>query len=132
MEENETALTTLPTRLSSDEDWIIWYDVLQFSQQDNNKLFIKAWKGRSHTDANTQRLRDAMKLKGLLITDTGEISAVAPSMLGGITPQMAIVMGVVCIGALAIVCQKYMKDGKWVVQNEDMEFRRKILLLTED
>ena len=58
-------LTTIPTKSSSDADWIGWYDILPFSKKDNNLLFTKAWQERGTSTANTTSLREHLKANGL-------------------------------------------------------------------
>ena len=55
----------IPKRNSSDADWKAWYDILPFSQADNNRLFTKAWKVRGSVQANTSDLRTYLGGKGI-------------------------------------------------------------------
>ncbi len=58
-------LITMPTKSSGDAAWIAWYDLLPFSEKDNNLLFTRAWKYRGSKAANTSSLHDTLKKHGL-------------------------------------------------------------------
>lgn len=80
-------LNTIPTRSSTDAAWIGWYDILPFSQKDNNLLFMHAWKARGTKAANTQVLRKHLDSNGLTLSAEnifGDISDVSHGALDAV------------------------------------------------
>lgn len=56
----------VPTKTSRGDDWMNWYDSLKtnFGRKKANELFVKAWRYRGSTSANTSALRDHLEKEG--------------------------------------------------------------------
>ncbi len=107
-----SALDTIPTKSTPDAGWIAWYDILPFSQKDNNLLFLRAWKVRGSHAANTVSLRKHLSDNGLSLSSDdviGELADFEHSALdtigtvfkvGGTTMIIFYGAGIVFVGAI--------------------------------
>ena len=61
------AIDAIPNKNSDAMTWQAWYEILPFSQKDNNVLFAKAFALRGDVKANTSDLRFFLQGKGLTL-----------------------------------------------------------------
>ena len=68
--------SVIPTQSSSANEWQAWYDILPFSQKDNNLLFTRAWKIRgsdsvlSNADFKKYMQSNGVNLKSGTVAET--------------------------------------------------------------
>jgi hypothetical protein len=84
-------LDIIPKKSSKDIEWIAWYESLPFSRKDNNLLFIKVWKVRQGSSANTDALRRFLAEKGISLSADNKIEAILSSAKGAVTGTLEFV-----------------------------------------
>lgn len=59
----------IPTKSSNESQWIEWHKALNssFGKKQANALFVKAWRYRGTSSANTLELRNYLKKQGITI-----------------------------------------------------------------
>jgi hypothetical protein len=78
----------IPTKSSSDGDWIAWYQSLPGPTKDKNLIFSLAWTKRGSSKANTNQLRTFLKSAGFnLGADNilGSVEDTGTNFLSGVT-----------------------------------------------
>jgi len=114
------AISTIPTQSSKSEDWINWHKNMakRYSRNDANNLFLKAWKLRGSTAANTLDLRNYLKSQGITISESawdkvvdagGGVMDFAGNLLN-VGKYTGIAIGVIVIGGLGMMVYHIAKD----------------------
>lgn len=97
----------IPTKQSSDGDWMAWYESLPGSQKDKNLIFSMAWSKRGDSKANTSDLRSFLKQKGFVLGSDNVLGAMKDTYLGAVGSISSILKlgatGTVVISAAFIV-----------------------------
>jgi hypothetical protein len=108
------SLSSIPSKNSTDADWINWYKILQSEVGKNNAntLFLRAWDQRKNagllgSDANTSTLRDFLASKGVEVKPDGIFAypiSFIDSIEGGIESFFGVSKWVfIIIGAMILI-----------------------------
>lgn len=99
----------IPTKKSSDLEWLAWYDNLKsfFGKKDARTAFVKAWSVRGNSSANTSQFREKMRKEGVDIssdTIAGSISDAADGVMDSISSSLKMgKMAMVVIGVIVVL-----------------------------
>lgn len=105
-------ISSIPQYNSGFEAWINWYDSLKqnFGKKQAKSLWIKAWKIRGNSSANTNELRTYMKKQGVSIDKSAWDSAVDTAVsagdffgdVAGVGKYVGIGVAVIVVGGLGL------------------------------
>ena len=105
-------VSAIPQYNSGFEEWISWYDSLKqnFGKKQANALWVKAWKIRGNSSANTNELRSYMKKHGVTIDKSSWDSIVDTTVAAGdffgttigVSRFLGITLGVIVVGGLGL------------------------------
>jgi len=113
-------ISGMPQYNSQAENWIQWHQDLKsnFGKKIANGLWLKAWRIRGNSTANTSDLRKYMTKQGVKIAEStwDSIVDVGVDITDGIgtifqaTKYVGIALGVIVVGGLAMVVYNLAKD----------------------
>lgn len=110
-----TALLNIPTKTSSDGEWLEWYKLMKssFGKKTARIRFVNAWNKRGGKDstANTNNLRTEMEKDGVVIESgvIGTITDFGVDVVDGISDAFSIgkyatiTIGVILVAGLAMI-----------------------------
>jgi hypothetical protein len=110
----------MPNYKSEGENWIQWHKDLKsnFGKKIANSLWLKAWRVRGNSNANTPDLRSYMEKQGIKIKKSAWDSVVDTGI--GITDAIgdvfqmgagfSVVLGIIVVGGIGYVVYKLLKD----------------------
>ena len=112
--------TNIPKYNSKSEDWIQWHKDLRqnFGKKIANSLWIKAWRIRGNSSANTSDLRKYLKGEGIKI-DEGAWDTVVDFGVGvsdafgtvfQVTKFVGIGLAVIIVGGVGMIVYNLAKD----------------------
>jgi hypothetical protein len=112
--------TNIPKYNSNSEDWIQWHKDLRqnFGKKIANSLWIKAWRIRGNSSANTSDLRKYLDKQGIKISESAWDSVVdfgvgvsdAFGTAFQVTQYAGIGLAVIIVGGLGMVVYNLAKD----------------------
>ena len=130
-------ISGMPPYNSQAENWIQWHQDLKsnFGKKIANGLWLKAWRIRGNSSANTSDLRKYMEKQGVKISGTAWDSIVDVGV--GVTDAfgsifqvgkvVGISLGVIVIGGLAMVVYNLAKDPAKSIGTGARAFATKVM-----
>lgn len=115
MSQLTTTADRVPTKSSTGEYWVTWYDALEsfFGKKDAKQIFVQAWEKRGiGTKANTSYLREQMSSRGINVQADGlfgELGDSAGNVWDSVTGTFSSILGIgktagyVAIGLAGVV-----------------------------